>query len=75
MGEIAEWIWESGLLDAPYDDEDFGGHDNITTCRRCGAPIELVHEQGRWRVYEIGAQKRHTCAVRIGPDEIKPIED
>lgn len=78
MGDITDWMFESGMLDHPdpFDHDEYGGaQPSMAYCRRCGQRIEFVHSGVRWRLYEPGAVKLHACNPPVDSSEFKPIKD
>lgn len=80
MGDIADDIYNQmadGYLDDYGDDEWPAGprYSPYGNCRRCGAPIEFVHTGVRWRLYERGAARLHTCATAADPSEFEVLDD
>jgi hypothetical protein len=61
MGDITDWMFESGMLDSPECDDYDGPRAAKPLCRYCGRAIEFVHNGMRWRLYEPGARELHVC--------------
>lgn len=56
-----------------YEPEPNDEFENTGTCRRCGARVDFIHSGVRWRLYEVGALKLHSCANPASPDEFEDI--
>lgn len=67
MGDIVDWMFQSGMLDMPDPfDHDEGGYGyskplKITQCRYChSTDVKWNQFNGKWRLFT--KEQLHTCS-------------
>jgi hypothetical protein len=67
MGDIVDWMFQSGQLDMPnpFDHDDLGDEPPYTKryikCRYCGSgAVSWGKLNGKWRLYSMGVL--HRCS-------------
>lgn len=82
MGDITEWMFERGLLDAPDDDqydwdhEDAGGPVHQPRCKFCGSvDVTWIHTGVRWRLFDAEAKNPHRCLRAASVDDFDDLTE